>query len=325
MRGGAFPSAVEKVGDSLPSHSPSAVIEVRDLTKNYGEVEAVRGISFEVAAGEVFALLGPNGAGKSTTVEIMEGHREPSGGEVRVLGFDPSQRKRDFRERIGVVPQETWQGGELTVGDTLAFTGVAYPRQLAIEVVLELVGLEDKRKRRVKSLSGGERRRLELGLALIGDPDLIFLDEPTTGFDPAARRRAWETVDGLRDLGKTILLTTHYMEEAQYLADRIAILSAGKIAVSGSLDVLLEKQRPTLNFKLPAGFDPGELPERLRAGLDPAGRAVEVFLERPTADLAEITGWAAGRSLELDDLSVKNPSLEEIYLSLVGEGKPLDQ
>ena len=309
----------------MSSHSSNAVIVVRDLTKNYGEVPAVRGISFEVAAGEVFALLGPNGAGKSTTVEIMEGHREPSGGEVRVLGFNPSQRRREFRERIGVVPQETWQGGELTVGDTLSFTGVAYPRRLAVGKVLELVGLADKRKRRIKSLSGGERRRLELAVALIGDPDLIFLDEPTTGFDPAARRRAWETVDGLRDLGKTILLTTHYMEEAQYLADRIAILSAGKIAASGSLESLLEKQRPTLNFRLSEGFDPGELPERLRAGLDPASNHVEVFLERPTADLAEITGWAAGRGLELEDLSVKNPSLEEMYLSLVGEESPLEQ
>jgi len=202
-------------------------INVRGLTKTYGAVAAVRGIDFTIESGEVFALLGPNGAGKTTTVEILEGHRQRTSGEVSVLGFDPAEAGREFRERIGIVLQSSGIDRELTVRESLRLYGALYPKRLPIEEVIEIAGLTEKADARVKTLSGGQRRRVDLALGIIGDPDLIFLDEPTTGFDPSARRKSWELIANLRTLGKTILLTTHYMDEAQILADRVAVIAAG--------------------------------------------------------------------------------------------------
>ncbi len=297
--------------------SGEAAIEVSNLTKNFGTVKAVRGISFEVSKGELFALLGPNGAGKSTTVDTLVGFRKPSGGSVRVLGYDPYARDREFRERIGVVLQDVSRETALTVEENMRLWGGAYRSRLDIDHVLSLVGLEGRRRRRIKSLSGGERRRLDLGMGLLADPDVLFLDEPTTGFDPEARREAWEVLKAFRGLGRTILLTTHYMEEAQYLADRVAIIAGGRLAACGSLDSLLGGERPQLTFSLPAGVAAEEMPDRLREGLAGDGRSVRIVLRSPTADLAEITGWAAARGLELGELSVSRPSLEDVYLSLV--------
>jgi len=213
-------------------------IEVKDLFKSYGAVDAVRGISFRVEEGEVFALLGPNGAGKTTTLEILEGHRRRSGGQVSVLGVDPALGGRDFRERIGIVLQSAGIDPELSVREVLSLYAACYPRPLQVADVIALVGLEDKRRTRVKTLSGGQRRRLDLALALVGDPDLIFLDEPTTGFDPAARRGAWRLVKSLGELGRTIVLTSHYMDEVQHLADRAVLLAGGRIVAQGSPDSL---------------------------------------------------------------------------------------
>lgn len=300
------------------------VIEVSDLHKRYGKVTAVEGISFEIAEGEVFALLGPNGAGKSTTIEILEGFRKPSDGTVRVLGFDPYERDREFRERIGIVLQDVSRESMLTVEENLRLIGAVYRERLEVDQVLELVGLSDMRRRRIKSLSGGERRRLDLGMGLLADPDVLFLDEPTTGFDPEARRDAWLLLERFRSLGKTILLTTHYMEEAQYLADRVAIIAKGKLRACGLLESLLSSEQTLLRFQLPSAEEAAGLPDRLRAGLADDGLSVEIPLRKPTEELAEITAWAAGRGIELKDLSVNKPRLEDVYLSLVEEAALLE-
>jgi ABC-2 type transport system ATP-binding protein len=278
-------------------------IAVRDLRKSYGELEAVRGISFEVQEGEVFGLLGPNGAGKTTTVEILEGYRKRDAGEVEVLGTDPAGAGGDWRERIGVVLQSSAMYETLTVREMLNVFAGYYREPRPVDEVVELVGLQEKRANRVRLLSGGQRRRLDLGLALVGDPELIFLDEPTTGFDPGARRRAWETIRGLRSLGKTILLTTHYLDEAEQLADRVAVLRHGEIVASGAPAELTGSVQQT------------EI--RYREN----GRDVVLHTDEPTRVLHELTDNALSEGRELDGLVVRRPSLEDVYLSLTEEAE----
>ena len=298
-----------------------SAIEVEDLFKSYGDVAALRGISFRVDEGEVFALLGPNGAGKTTTLEILEGHRRRGAGSVSVLGFDPAFGGRVFRERIGVVLQTAGLDGELAVQEVLSLYAGCYPHPLPVADVIGLVGLEDKRRARVKTLSGGQRRRLDLGLALVGDPELIFLDEPTTGFDPAARRAAWGLVDGLRRSGRTIVLTSHYMDEVQHLADRAVVLARGQIVAEGRPESLRRANRPgtVISFSLPHRADVERLPVALRGSLTVTGTRVTVRTSQPTRVLMELCGWAVRRDLELEALEVAHPSLEDVYLELTGD------
>ena len=295
----------------------SAAIEVRGLVKRYGDVEAVRGVDFAVARGEVFGLLGPNGAGKTTTVEILEGHRERTAGEVSVLGHDPQRRERALRERVGIVLQSCGMYRHVTVREAVAHWAGFYPRPRDVDEVVALAGLSESADVRTGRLSGGQLRRLDFALALVGDPELIFLDEPTTGFDPAARRKAWEVIGALRDLGTSVLLTTHYMEEAQVLADRVAVLRTGSIVGLGTPAELATQLRldSTLTFTLPAGVSASELPTSLH---DPQviGSLVSAPCAEPTAVLAELCQWALERNLPLPDLQVRAPSLEESYLAL---------
>jgi ABC-2 type transport system ATP-binding protein len=278
-----------------------SAITVRGLRKSYGALEAVRGVDFEIETGEVFGLLGPNGAGKTTTVEILEGYRSRDAGEVTVLGHDPQRPGPDFRQRIGVVLQQSELFPNLTVREVhRAFAGY-YARPRDVDEVIELVGLGEKRNARVKQLSGGQKRRLDLGVALVGDPDLVFLDEPTTGFDPAARRAAWEMIRSLRSLGKTVLLTTHYLDEAEQLADRVAVLREGHIVRIGT----------------PRELTSAELEVEIRYRLD--GDEVLVRTHEPTRVLHELTTEALARGEEIEHLEVRRPSLEEVYLALVDE------
>jgi ABC-2 type transport system ATP-binding protein len=297
-----------------------AAIRVAGLRKTYGEVEAVAGLDFEVAEGECFALLGPNGAGKTTTVEILEGYRRRSAGEVEVLGFDPERGERSFRERIGIVLQSAGIDRELTVEETVGLFGGYYPHPRDVNDVVDLVGLGEKRGARVKTLSGGQQRRLDLALGIVGDPDLIFLDEPTTGFDPSARRRSWELVDSLRDLGKTILLTTHYMDEAQNLADRVAIMAGGRIVAEGDPESLggRDVAEAVVSFRLPNGARLADLPGDLPGGLRQQEDLVLLRTTTPTRALHTLTGWALARGEELEALAVTRPSLEDVYLRLTG-------
>jgi len=274
------------------------VVSVRGLTKSYDDFEAVKGIDFEIRAGEVFGLLGPNGAGKTTTIEILEGYRRRDAGEVEVLGADPETAGLGWRGRIGVVLQSSAMYENLTVAEQLGQFAGYYEHPRPVDEVIELIGLEEKRDTRARRLSGGQRRRLDLGLALIGDPELIFLDEPTTGFDPGARRRAWETIRSLSVLGKTILLTTHYLDEVEQLADRLAVLREGRIVASGTVQELV-----------------GDTPAteiRYRRN----GEFVVVETDEPTRVLHELTEAAIRRGEELEGLEVRRPSLEEVYLSL---------
>lgn len=291
-------------------------IEVTGLHKTYGDVEAVRGIDLSVPAGGVFALLGPNGAGKSTTVEILEGHRQRTAGAVSVLGMDPETGGRAFRSRIGIVLQETAIEKELTVAEALGFYGRIYPRQRPTGELIELVGLEEKADARIKTLSGGQKRRLELALGIVGDPDLVFLDEPTTGFDPSARRQAWTVVENLASLGKTILLTTHYMDEAQHLADSVAVIARGEIVAEGSPDTLggRAEAATTIRFGLPPDIDPSGVVERIVRVEE--GYAVDTT--DATQTLHALTSWAIGAGVTLENISVSQPSLEDVYLTLVG-------
>jgi ABC-2 type transport system ATP-binding protein len=293
-------------------------VTVNQLTKSYGSLNAVDGISLEIDRGEVFALLGPNGAGKTTTVEILEGHRERTSGDVAVLGFDPQIGGREFRERIGIVLQESAVEPELTVTEVLDVYGDVYPKRRPTGELIELVGLGEKADARVKTLSGGQERRLELALGLVGDPDLIFLDEPTTGFDPSARRQAWSIVENLSTLGKTILLTTHYMDEAQHLANRIAIIAAGRIVAEGTPQTLGGRQNAeaSVRFNLPVGIPASDLPV---TPMTVNGGVVAISHPSPTRLLNELTGWALGKGVELEGLSVERPTLEDIYLQLVGD------
>jgi ABC-2 type transport system ATP-binding protein len=273
-----------------------SAISVRDLRKSYGAHEALRGISFEIAEGDVFGLLGPNGAGKTTTVEILEGYRSRDGGEVEVLGYDPERANHGFRERIGVVLQQSQLWPNLTVAETHRMFAGYYEHPRDIDEVIAVVGLEGKRDARVKTLSGGQKRRLDLGVALVGDPELIFLDEPTTGFDPAARRAAWDMIRSLRSLGKTILLTTHYLDEAEQLADRVAVLLDGRIVREGT---------PT---ELTGGT--GETEVRYRQN----GREFVVRTTEPTRLLHDLTAKAIAAGHELEGLEVRRPTLEDVYL-----------
>ncbi|HYJ25225.1 MAG TPA: ABC transporter ATP-binding protein [Acidimicrobiia bacterium] len=295
-----------------------AAIEVTGLRKSYGDVVAVDGVDITVETGEVFALLGPNGAGKTTTVEILEGHRSADGGSIGVLGFDPSTGGRAYRERIGIVLQEGAVERELSVREALSIYGGMYPRRLDADHLIDLVGLTEKADARIKTLSGGQQRRLELALGLVGDPDLLFLDEPTTGFDPSARRQAWGILENLADLGKTILLTTHYMDEAQHLADRIAIIDSGKIVAEGTPETLGGRAdgKSMIRFALPEGVSVEELPISAST-VD--GDMIEVSAESATRALHELTTWAIGKDLELEQLQVARPSLEDVYLELTDE------
>jgi ABC-type multidrug transport system ATPase subunit len=295
-----------------------AAVTVEGLRKDYGSLRAVDGLSFTIEEGEVFALLGPNGAGKTTTVEILEGYRQRTAGEVSVLGFDPASGGRAFRERVGIVLQEAGLDAELTVHELVEMYGGFYPRRRPADQVVELVGLADKRSARVKTLSGGQRRRLDLALGLVGDPDLLFLDEPTTGFDPSARRRAWELVERLSSLGKTILLTTHYMDEAQHLADRVAVIASGRLVAIGPPDALAgqaDQGAAVIGFELPPGVAAGDLP-RLGEEVRVDGTGVEIRTTRPVADMHALTSWALDRGVELPSLQLVRPTLEEAYLQL---------
>jgi ABC-2 type transport system ATP-binding protein len=295
-----------------------SAIVVEGLRKSYGDVHAVRGISFTVEEGQVFAFLGPNGAGKTTAVEICEGFRTRNGGTVSVLGYDPARRDRAMRERIGIVLQSTGVDLFLTVAETVDFYRRAYPSPRPLDEIIEVVGLMEKRDSRVGKLSGGQQRRLDVAVALAGDPELLFLDEPTTGFDPAARRGAWEVIRNLKSLGKTIFLTTHYMDEAQNLADDVAIINKGEIVAQGSPATLggRDTAATRLRFRLPAGAD--DLPGKLRAGAVVSNGMVHLTTDDPTAALHELTGWAVERGIRLDDLEVSRPSLEDVYLDITG-------
>jgi ABC-type multidrug transport system ATPase subunit len=294
------------------------VIVVSGLCKDYGPVRAVDDLSFTVAPGEVFALLGPNGAGKTTTVEILEGHRTRTSGTVSVLGFDPATGGRAYRERIGVVLQEAGFDEEFSVRELVSLYASLYPRRRDPDEVIELVGLADKAKARTKTLSGGQRRRLDLALGLVGDPELLFLDEPTTGFDPNARRRAWELIASLRELGTTILLTTHYMEEAESLADRVALIVAGRLVVMGTpASLVADELTGEIAFSLPTGVAASDLPS-FGASVRVEGPTVVVETSKPTADLLALTSWAVDHGVELPDLTLSRPTLEDVYLRLTG-------
>jgi ABC-2 type transport system ATP-binding protein len=292
----------------------AAAIAVEGLRKSYGIVQAVRGLSFEVAEGEVFGLLGPNGAGKTTVVEILEGYRRRDAGSATVLGVDPASGGRALRARVGIMLQECAMPRMLAVRELLDLYAGYYPRPRRVGEVLELVGLSEKAGARIRTLSGGQQRRLDLALALIGDPELIFLDEPTTGFDPSARRDAWEIVRSIRTLGRTVLLTTHYMDEAQNLADRICVIAGGEVVAEGTPETLGGRQTAAarIRFILPAGLDLAALPLPARAD---DGRVV-VETATPTRTLHELTAWAVARDLELPGLEVLRPSLEDVYLEL---------
>ena len=316
-------AAVAAAADgAAPAAEP--VIRVRGLQKRYGTHEAVRGIDLEVRRGEIFAFLGPNGAGKTTTVEILEGFRQASGGTVEVLGQDPWEASGNWRARLGIVLQESGAEPGLTVRECVALYAGYYPAPRNIDETIALVGLAAQSAERATSLSGGQRRRLDVALALIGDPELIFLDEPTTGFDPSARRAAWEVVAGLRELGKTIFLTTHYMEEAERLADRIAVIAAGQIVAEGTPQNLGGRQLEAaqISFRLPVAVDAlGELPaalaERVQRDSDDLLRLASTAV---TADVHLLSGWALDRDVELDALEVSRPTLEDVYLQLTSEG-----
>jgi ABC-2 type transport system ATP-binding protein len=294
-------------------------IEVHDLRMRYGADEAVRGIDLEVVRGEVFGFLGPNGAGKTTTIEILEGYRERTSGRVSVLGVDPASPTREWRDRIGLVLQECELDPLLTVAETLTLFAGFYSHPLPVDEIVQRVGLRDKRDERVGRLSGGQRRRVDVGVALIGDPELVFLDEPTTGFDPAARREAWAMIEGLAALGKTVFLTTHYMEEAQHLADRVAILRAGRIVALGRPDELVDgrKGETVVTFRRPRQLDLEMLRARLDTRPELVGEDVRLRTTDAQATLGRLLGWADEHAIRLDRLEVRRPDLEEIFLGLV--------
>jgi len=305
--------------EHLPAAGLSPIapaIEVENLTKSYGDVAAVAGLDLEIQAGEIFALLGPNGAGKTTTVEILEGYRHRDGGRVSVLGHDPDRERRQLKPRIGIVLQSTGVDRYLTVAEAIAMYASYYPHPRPVGEIIELVGLVAKRDTRVIKLSGGQQRRLDVAIALAGDPDLLFLDEPTTGFDPSARREAWEVVKNLASLGKTVLLTTHYMDEAQYLADRVAVMAAGRIVATGTPEQLggRHTEGVRIRFRVPAGT---VLPDDL-AGRTTGEGAVELDPDDLSRTLHRLTGWSIDQGVELSQLEIIRKSLEDVYLELTG-------
>jgi ABC-2 type transport system ATP-binding protein len=283
-----------------PARPRPGAVEVRGLRKRYGELEAVRGVDLSVAEGEVVAFLGPNGAGKTTIVEILAGHRRRDEGDVSVLGFDPADAPRAFREHIGIVPQETAVEPVLTVAETIELYAAPYPLRRPLQEVLDLVDLNEQRDDRVSSLSGGQQRRLDLAIGIAGDPVLLFLDEPTTGFDPSARRRAWDLIRRLRARGKTILLTTHYMEEAQQLADRVIVIAAGQIVAEGTPESLSAARPALISYRMD-------------------GEVVTLETDNPTRTLLPLLTWADATETELEGLTVTQPSLEDVYLQLTRE------
>ena len=305
-----------------PASARSSAVTVTGLRKSYDGVAAVRGVSFRVTAGEIFALLGPNGAGKTSILEILEGFRGRDGGQVDVLGLDPADRSagRELRERIGLVLQDIAVEPYLTVRETVARNAGYYPAPRDVGEVISLVGLAGKERQKVRNLSGGQKRRLDLALGLIGNPDLLFLDEPTTGFDPNARRDAWEVVRNLRGSGTTIMLTTHYMDEAQALAGRLAVISDGQIVAEGTPATIggRDTARARIHFTLPPGCTAADLP----VDAMPAGGLVTVQTAEPTQTLHQLTGWALRQGTVLDQLTVDRPSLEDIYLRLTDHGAP---
>ena len=299
------------------------VVAVRGLRKRYGRLDAVAGVDLEVYRGEIFAFLGPNGAGKTTTVEILEGSRTRSEGEVSVLDVDPAHGDAAWRNRIGAVLQESQPEPGLTVRECLQLYAGYYSEPREIAETMALVGLEEKADTLGEQLSGGQRRRLDVALALIGDPELLFLDEPTTGFDPSARRTAWSVIDGLRSLGKTVFLTTHYMDEAEQLADRIAVIAAGRIVATGTPATLGGRNRmaATIHFTLPDETHPGDLPPELRAfAVGENGQRLTLATERPLVHVRALAEWALARGFDLPDLDVRRPTLEDVYLELTANG-----
>jgi ABC-2 type transport system ATP-binding protein len=300
--------------------SAGTAISVEDLHMSYGPNEAVRGISFEVAAGEVFGFLGPNGAGKTTTIEILEGYRKRTKGEVSVLGTDPGRATRQWRARIGLVLQECELDPTLTVRELVTLFAAFYPSPSSVDETIELVGLRDKRDARVGTLSGGQRRRVDVAVGIIGDPELVFLDEPTTGFDPSARRDAWNMIAGLKDLGKTVFLTTHYMDEAQHLADRVAILRHGELAAVGDLAEIGAGTgaHAVIRFRIPEGTSADEIRAAVEEPLELSGDIATIKVDSPQRPLYRLTGWAEQRGVVLEGLEAVHPTLEDIFLELTG-------
>jgi ABC-2 type transport system ATP-binding protein len=302
----------------------NAVISVRGLRVDYGEVRAVRGIDLEVRRGEVLAMLGPNGAGKTSTLEVLEGFRHRTAGSVSVLGADPAGAGSGWRARVGVVLQSSEPERHLSVTQCLRLYAGYYPAPRPVEELLALVGLTEQAEVRGSRLSGGQQRRLDVALALVGNPELIFLDEPTSGFDPAARRAAWEVVAGLRSLGKTIVLTTHQLDEAEYLADRIAVLVAGRVVAQGPAETLAGRDRmpATIAFTLPPDDVPHQLPEALAGRVEHEGRRIRIPTTQALDDLDRLRGWSRERTLALEDLTVTRPTLEDVYFRLVRGDHP---
>jgi ABC-2 type transport system ATP-binding protein len=291
-------------------------IQVRDLRKSYGGQAAVRGVSLSIEEGEVYALLGHNGAGKSTIVEILEGHRTRDAGEVSVIGVDPARGGRAFRDRIGIVLQTSGVETELTVREAIDLYGAAYRRRRRADELIALVGLDDKASERINTLSGGQQRRLDLALGIVGHPDVLFLDEPTTGFDAAARRKSWEMIAELCRLGTTVLLTTHYLDEAEHLADRVGVLSHGTLVAEGTPAELTARQGDSVVSFTVAEADLREMTGVLPAGARRNGQRVEFTSTDPTRDVHAVTGWALARDVRLDGLSVSRPTLEDVFLGL---------
>jgi len=307
----------------MESDTTASAIRVRGLVKSYGKSPALRGVDLDIPRGEIFALLGPNGAGKTTFVEILEGFRHRDAGEVSVLGLDPNHQPMALKTRIGIVLQSSGMDRYLNVAETVAMYSSYYPHPRPVDEILEQVGLTEKRKERVLRLSGGQQRRLDVAIALAGNPELLFLDEPTTGFDPSARREVWEVIKNLRRLGTTVVLTTHFMDEAQYLADRLAVIARGRIVAEGDPATLAGRDRmqATIRFTLPEGT---ALPDALSALTVVQGRSCEIVSGRVTKDLHDLTDWALSCDVSLEDLRVDRPSLEDVYLELTSDesGEP---